>query len=470
MVAPSLVLVRHHKNTIFFFLFYLFFSVHGLTGGSSLSVQNNDTLVSPNGLFTAGFHQVGHNAYCFSVWFTDQPATGVRTVVWMANRDAPVNGKYSKLSLFKDGNLVLTDADEYIIWSTHTKSTSSSVQLELHPTDGRYQYINGQKASLDSDGRFYSSDGFRVLSADFGIGPQRMMKISIDGRRRCTCLHGYKVVNSEDWSYGCAPDFEGCRPDDEGFIKLHQVEFYGYDMRYHKNYTLNSCKKDCLDDCTCKGGNHTVTTERSYFPAATGFRKFTYTIKKLKNTNQQGEEQFQAEINTIGRLNHMNLIETWGYCAEGKHRLIVYEYMENGSLAGNLRLGKLDWETRFNIAKGTAKGLAYLHEECLDFGVVILEMITGRSPAGKQQRSGEINSDTGLTLVEWVRDRITELNASGRESWVEEIVNPTISGEYDRTAMENLVNIAVQCAAEDMKARPSMRQVVNLLLNPENDI
>lgn len=141
-------------------------------------------------------------------------------------------------------------------------------------------------------------------------------------------------------------------------------------------------------------------TEESYFPAPTAFRKFTYSelkkatrnfreeigsggnsivykgrlkdnriaaIKRLKNNNQQGEVEFQAEISTIGKVNHMNLIETWGYCAEGKHRLIVYEYMENGSLAENLGTSKLDWATRLDIAKGTAKGLAYLHEECLEW-------------------------------------------------------------------------------------------------------
>ncbi|OWM80676.1 hypothetical protein CDL15_Pgr006706 [Punica granatum] len=63
----------------------------------------------------------------------------------------------------------------------------------------------------------------------------------------------------------------------------------------------------------------------------------------------------------------MNLIETWGYCAEGKHRLLVYDYMEHGSLADNLSNGKLDWRRRFDIAIGAARGLAYLHEECLEW-------------------------------------------------------------------------------------------------------
>jgi serine/threonine protein kinase len=63
----------------------------------------------------------------------------------------------------------------------------------------------------------------------------------------------------------------------------------------------------------------------------------------------------------------MNLIEMWGYCVEGKHRILVYEYMEHGSLAENLSSNSLDWKKRFEIALGTAKGLAYLHEECLEW-------------------------------------------------------------------------------------------------------
>ncbi|PWA35681.1 Apple-like protein [Artemisia annua] len=111
-------------------------SCYGLRSGSSLNVENkNDILISPNGLFTAGFHQVGENAYGFAVWFSEQVATtGSRTVVWMANRDELVNGKHSKLSLVEDGNLVLLDAGRRVIWSTNTKSTSSLVQLQLNNT------------------------------------------------------------------------------------------------------------------------------------------------------------------------------------------------------------------------------------------------------------------------------------------------------------------------------------------------
>ncbi|AES77855.1 Serine/Threonine kinase family protein [Medicago truncatula] len=64
----------------------------------------------------------------------------------------------------------------------------------------------------------------------------------------------------------------------------------------------------------------------------------------------------------IGMLNHM-----WGYCVEGKHRLLVYEYMEHGSLVENLCSNSLDWNKRFNVVVATAKGLVYVHEECLAY-------------------------------------------------------------------------------------------------------
>ncbi|XXG84899.1 hypothetical protein AAC387_Pa11g0105 [Persea americana] len=89
-------------------------------------------------------------------------------------------------------------------------------------------------------------------------------------------------------------------------------------------------------------------------------------VKRLKGVGQ-GEAEFLAEVSIIGRANHMNLIRMWGYCAEKQHRLLVFEYMEHGSLAENLSSNALDWEKRFQIAVGMAKGLAYLHEECLEW-------------------------------------------------------------------------------------------------------
>ncbi|KAJ0455999.1 hypothetical protein HanIR_Chr15g0757421 [Helianthus annuus] len=72
-----------------------------LAQGSSLFVEKKDHLVSSNGLFTAGFHEIGQNAYCFAIWFSEPTLDGDHTLVWMANRDRPVNGKRSRLSLWK---------------------------------------------------------------------------------------------------------------------------------------------------------------------------------------------------------------------------------------------------------------------------------------------------------------------------------------------------------------------------------
>ncbi|XP_010672399.2 putative receptor protein kinase ZmPK1 [Beta vulgaris subsp. vulgaris] len=91
-------------------------------------------------------------------------------------------------------------------------------------------------------------------------------------------------------------------------------------------------------------------------------------VKKLENV-VQGEEEFWAEVSTIGKINHMNLARMWGFCCGKKQRLLVYEHVENGSLDQHLFLNKtfLDWKQRFKVAIGTAKGLAYLHHECLEW-------------------------------------------------------------------------------------------------------
>ncbi|GFQ05506.1 g-type lectin s-receptor-like serine/threonine-protein kinase sd2-5 [Phtheirospermum japonicum] len=92
-------------------------------------------------------------------------------------------------------------------------------------------------------------------------------------------------------------------------------------------------------------------------------------VKKLEGIGQ-GKKEFRAEVSIIGSIHHLHLVRLRGFCAEGSHRLLAYEFMANGSLDKWLfrkdRGGgfMLDWNRRYNIAVCTAKGLAYLHEDC----------------------------------------------------------------------------------------------------------
>ncbi|PKI45890.1 hypothetical protein CRG98_033689 [Punica granatum] len=524
---------------------------------------------------------------------------------------------------------------------------------------GRTTYNDSRVALLDSLGNFTSSDDWNFLASDYGEKNRRRLTLDFDGNVLLYSLlksgewavswqaidtpcqiHGICGPNARknlsDWSQGCKPKFESfCKlPDPETeFIRFPHMDFYGYDEAYYPNYTLNQCKKKCLELCNCKGfqykfqgkfhfkfqeenGQHNcypkvlllngyasvadigniyfrlpkailssdqiqqesstlncshsskdvelhrvysrshksdtllkillilavviagfealmvllvlcfVTGTRKtkgearqgYHLAAMGFRRYTYAelrkatrnfreeigrgavgsvyrailsgdwiaaVKRLNEMSLHGEDEFLAEVSTIGRLNHMNLIELWGYCAEGKHRLLVYEYMEHGSLAENLSKGTLDWGKRLDVAVGAARGLAYLHEECLEgtrgymapewvynlsitskvdvynYGIVLLEMVTGRSPGVGVLDTSARGETENRGLTSWVKQKMSgEVPTAIR---IEEIVDHSIEGGYDVKKVEVLVAVALQCVADDKDDRPTMSQVVEIL-------
>ncbi|XP_009610192.1 receptor-like protein kinase BRI1-like 3 [Nicotiana tomentosiformis] len=97
----------------------------------------------------------------------------------------------------------------------------------------------------------------------------------------------------------------------------------------------------------------------------------TVAIKKLVHVTSQGDREFMAEMETIGKIKHRNLVPLLGYCKIGEERLLVYEYMKWGSLESVLHEGgkgggmTLDWAVRKKIAIGSARGLAFLHHSCI---------------------------------------------------------------------------------------------------------
>lgn len=97
-------------------------------------------------------------------------------------------------------------------------------------------------------------------------------------------------------------------------------------------------------------------------------------MKKVSHESRQGMKEFVAEVASIGRLRHRNLVQLLGYCRRKGELLLVYDYMPNGSLdkylhddddgsSSSTAAGTLDWFQRFRIIRGVASGLLYLHED-----------------------------------------------------------------------------------------------------------
>ncbi|KAI3779237.1 hypothetical protein L2E82_08860 [Cichorium intybus] len=87
-------------------------------------------------------------------------------------------------------------------------------------------------------------------------------------------------------------------------------------------------------------------------------------IKRIKKEGVQGRDEWRNELKILSSFKHPNVVKLLGYCADGMHRMLVFEFIPNGSLEENLSRGcstELNWRKRIKIAKGLAHGLEYLH-------------------------------------------------------------------------------------------------------------
>ncbi|MBA0598791.1 hypothetical protein Gorai_005035, partial [Gossypium raimondii] len=92
-------------------------------------------------------------------------------------------------------------------------------------------------------------------------------------------------------------------------------------------------------------------------------------VKKLSGDFGLMEREFKAEVEALSTAQHENLVSLQGYCVHEGFRLLIYSYMENGSLDYWLHEkengpSQLDWQTRLKIARGASNGLAYMHQIC----------------------------------------------------------------------------------------------------------
>ncbi|KAK6120670.1 hypothetical protein DH2020_045591 [Rehmannia glutinosa] len=212
-------------------------------------------------------------------------------------------------------------------------------------------------------------------------------------------------------------------------------------------------------------------------------------VKKLLNNLGQAEKEFRVEVEAIGHVRHKNLVRLLGYCIEGVHRMLVYEYVNNGNLEqwlhGAMRQhGTLTWEARMKVLLGTARALAYLHEaiepkvihrdikssniliddefnakvsdfECVySFGVLLLESVTGRDPVDYGRPANEVN------LVEWLKVMVGNRRA-------EEVVDPNLEVRPTTRALKRALLVALRCVDPDSEKRPKMSQVVVMLETDE---
>ncbi|OEL23496.1 Zeamatin [Dichanthelium oligosanthes] len=185
-------------------------------------------------------------------------------------------------------------------------------------------------------------------------------------------------------------------------------------------------------------------------------------VKRLDQAGQ-GKKEFLAEVQTIGGIHHINLVRLIGFCAEKSHRLLVYEYMPKGSLdkwiynRHDNDAPPLDWQTRCKIITHIAKGLSYLHEECMKR---IAHLDVKPQNILLDENFNAKLSDFGLKKVK--SDELAYL-----------IDKHSTDMQVHKQEVLEMMKLAMWCLQIDSKRRPQMSEVIKVLeghMNAESKI
>ncbi|XP_066398021.1 serine/threonine-protein kinase RIPK-like [Miscanthus floridulus] len=252
-----------------------------------------------------------------------------------------------------------------------------------------------------------------------------------------------------------------------------------------------------------------------------GLKPQAIAVKLWDPEGAQGHKEWLAEVIFLGQLRHPNLVKLVGYCCEDEHRLLVYEYMEHGSLENPLFKqipAVLPWSTRLNIAVGAAKGLAFLHDaekpviyrdfkasnilldsdykaKLSDFGlakdgpegddthVSTRVMGTHGYAAPEYIMTGHLTAKSdvysfGVLLLEILTGRrsVDKTRPSREQNLVDyarpclkdplrlaRIMDPAMEGQYSARAAQSAALVVYRCLSSRTKNRPDMSAVVQAL-------
>ncbi|PON49868.1 Mitogen-activated protein kinase kinase kinase [Trema orientale] len=192
-------------------------------------------------------------------------------------------------------------------------------------------------------------------------------------------------------------------------------------------------------------------------------------VKQLKAGSGQGEREFQAEVDIISRVHHKHLVSLVGYCMFGSQRMLVYEFVPNNTLEFHLH-GKdrptMDWPTRLKIALGSAKGLAYLHEDChpkiIHRDIKAANILLDFKFEAKVADFGLAKFSSDLNTHVSTRARPL-LHRALEERIFDSLVDQRLQNNFDQNEMTRLVACAAACVRHSAKRRPRMSQIVRAL-------